>query len=91
MCDSLSRGGSIPTARQKFLARYPLHRDNSDLLVEFIGHVLNQVSATKATITSRVYARYTYEKEKREALALWAGKLAGILAGANVVPLARVG
>jgi len=42
-------------------------------------------------ITSRVYARYTYEKEKREALALWAGKLVGILAGASVVPLGRAG
>jgi len=60
-----------------------------------IGHVLNHVSATKATVTSRVYARYTYDKEKAEALTLWAGKLAGILTGgANVVPLAlgaRVG
>jgi hypothetical protein len=56
--------------------------------------VLNNVSATKATVTSRVYARYTYEKEKGEALTLWAGKLAGILTGATVVPLAlgaRVG
>jgi integrase len=53
-----------------------------------IGHVLNHVSATKATVTSRVYARYTYEKEKREALDLWAGKLVGILGGANIVPLA---
>jgi hypothetical protein len=52
-----------------------------------IGHVLNHVSATKATVTSRVYARYTYDKEKREALNLWAGKLAGILTGATVVPL----
>jgi integrase len=59
-----------------------------------IGHVLNHVSATKATVTSRVYARYMYEKEKREALDLWAGKIAGILSGAKVVPLpltARVG
>jgi integrase len=30
-----------------------------------IGHVLNHVSATKATVTSRVYARYSYEREKR--------------------------
>jgi integrase len=56
-----------------------------------IGHVLNHVSATKATVTSRVYARYTYEKEKREALDLWAGKLAGILSGAKIVPLRAAG
>ncbi|MER8574559.1 tyrosine-type recombinase/integrase [Mesorhizobium sp. M1409] len=53
-----------------------------------IGHVLNHVSATKASITSRVYARYTYDKEKREALDLWADRLASILkGGADIVPL----
>jgi integrase len=53
-----------------------------------IGHVLNHVSATKASITSRVYARYDYAREKREALDLWADRLAGIVGGtANVVPL----
>jgi integrase len=52
-----------------------------------IGHVLNHVTATKATITSKVYARYTYAKEKREALELWADRLAGILTCASVIPL----
>jgi integrase len=52
-----------------------------------IGHLLNHVSATKATITSRVYARYTYNKEKADALALWADRLVGMLAGSTVVPL----
>lgn len=56
-----------------------------------IGHVLNHVSATRASITSRVYARYDYAKEKREALDLWADRLASILnGGADVVPLRRV-
>jgi len=55
-----------------------------------IGHVLNHVSATKATVTSRVYARYDYAKEKREALDLWAARLGAILkGGAEVVPLRR--
>ncbi|CAN7470849.1 tyrosine-type recombinase/integrase [Mesorhizobium sp. LjNodule214] len=53
-----------------------------------IGHVLNHVSATKASITSRVYARYDYMREKRDALAHWANRLAGIVAsGADVVAL----
>jgi integrase len=53
-----------------------------------VGHVLNHISATKSTITSRVYARYDYAKEKREALDLWADRLAGIIEGkGNVVPL----
>jgi integrase len=55
-----------------------------------IGHVLNHVSATKATITSKVYARYGYMKEKREALDLWAARLAGILTCASVIPLRSV-
>ncbi|MER9281333.1 tyrosine-type recombinase/integrase [Mesorhizobium sp. M0522] len=48
-----------------------------------IGHVLNHISATKASITSRVYARYDYAREKREAMELWAARLAGILAPAS--------
>lgn len=53
-----------------------------------IGHVLNHVSVTKTSITSRVYARYSYDKEKREALDLWAERLAGIIEGKdNVVSL----
>ncbi|MES0028033.1 tyrosine-type recombinase/integrase [Mesorhizobium sp. M0040] len=57
-----------------------------------IGHVLNHVSATKASITSRVYARYDYMREKREALALWADRLVGIVSGgAEIVPIGLVG
>lgn len=53
-----------------------------------IGHLLNHVSATKSTVTSRVYARYDYAREKREALDLWADRLAGIIAGkGSVVPM----
>ncbi|TJU86753.1 MAG: DUF4102 domain-containing protein [Mesorhizobium sp.] len=53
-----------------------------------IGHLLNHVSATKSTITSRVYARYDYSREKREALDLWADRLAAITEGkSNVVPM----
>ncbi len=52
-----------------------------------VGHVLNHISITKSSITSRVYARYDYAKEKREALELWADRLGGIIEGADVVPL----
>ncbi|WP_376704187.1 tyrosine-type recombinase/integrase [Mesorhizobium sp. ISC25] len=53
-----------------------------------IGHVLNHISATKATVTSRVYARYDYMKEKRDALDVWAERLAGIVTGgAQVIPM----
>ena len=46
-----------------------------------IGHVLNHASITTASITSRVYARYDYGKEKREALDVWADRLDGIIKG----------
>ncbi|MGE4250867.1 MAG: tyrosine-type recombinase/integrase [Parvibaculaceae bacterium] len=55
-----------------------------------VGHVINHRSITKSTVTSRVYARYTYDKEKREALDLWSDRLTGIIEGrAAVVPLAK--
>lgn len=44
-----------------------------------VGHVLNHSSATRATVTSRVYARYDYEREKREALECWAKRLQSVL------------
>jgi integrase len=53
-----------------------------------VGHVLNHVSVTKSTVTSRVYARYSYDKEKREALDLWADRLTGILDSAQVISMA---
>lgn len=53
-----------------------------------VGHVLNHSSATRATVTSRIYARYDYGREKREALDLWADRLLGIVGvGAAVVPI----
>lgn len=56
-----------------------------------VGHVLNHVSITKASITSRVYARYSYEREKREALAAWADRLEAIICGNDkIVKLSQV-
>ena len=46
-----------------------------------VGHVLNHVSVTRASITSRVYARYDYAREKREAQEIWADRLAAIVGG----------
>ncbi|WP_027231523.1 site-specific integrase [Phyllobacterium sp. UNC302MFCol5.2] len=50
-----------------------------------VGHVLNHVSVTKSNVTSRVYARYDYMREKREALNLWADRLANIIEGSGKV------
>ena len=59
------------------------------ILPHVISHVLNHVSVTKGTITSKVYARHTYDREKREALDKWATHLEQIIAattgGQNVV------
>ncbi|TPL90923.1 DUF4102 domain-containing protein [Mesorhizobium sp. B2-3-13] len=68
------------------------HMEELGISPFIIGHVLNHVSATKASITSRVYARYDYMREKREALELWADRLAGIVrGGAEVVPFGSMG
>lgn len=45
------------------------------------GAVANHVSVTKATLTLRVYTAYSYEREKRAALDLWAARLGAIVAG----------
>ena len=52
-----------------------------------LAHVINHRSVTKAGVTLAVYSQYTYDREKREALELWADRLAGIVAGAaRIVP-----
>jgi integrase len=50
-----------------------------------VAHVLGHVSVTKASITSKVYARYDYAREKREAVERWAAHLMGIVEGAAMV------
>jgi hypothetical protein len=53
-----------------------------------LGYVANHRTTTKAGITLGVYVQYEYEREKREALELWAGRLQGIISGSgDVVPM----
>lgn len=40
-----------------------------------IALVLDHISTTKSSVTSAVYVKYAFDKEKREALELWAGHL----------------
>src|SRR5262249_52360701 len=54
-----------------------------------LGHIANHRTTTKAGMTLSVYVHHAYEKEKREALELWADRLRGIVAGADVVPMQR--
>ena len=57
-----------------------------------LGHVANHRTTTKAGITLGVYVQHAYEKEKREALELWADRLQGIIGGAaGVVAMRRSG
>lgn len=44
-----------------------------------ISVVLNHVSAQRGTITGKVYNRYSYDREKREALAAWGERLERII------------
>jgi integrase len=54
-----------------------------------LGHIANHRTTTKAGITLGVYVQHAYEREKREALELWADRLQGIISGATseVVPI----
>ena len=53
-----------------------------------LGHVANHRTTTRAGVTLAVYSQYTYDREKRDALNLWADRLAGIIGGgAEVVTL----
>jgi integrase len=50
-----------------------------------VAHLLGHVSVTKADVTSKVYARYDYAREKREAIDKWGAHLRGIIEGAATV------
>ena len=57
-----------------------------------LGHVANHRTTTRAGVTLAVYSHYAYDKEKREALQLWADRLTAIVgagAVADVLPLGR--
>jgi integrase len=43
-----------------------------------LGHVANHRTTTRAGVTLAVYSQYTYDREKREALDLWADRLEAI-------------
>jgi integrase len=54
-----------------------------------LGFVANHRTVTRGGITMGVYVHYSYEREKRAALDLWADRLAAIIdgRGADVVPM----
>jgi hypothetical protein len=56
-----------------------------------LGHVANHRTTTRAGVTLSVYSQYTYDKEKRAALDLWAERLQAIVGtgAAKVVPMHR--
>jgi hypothetical protein len=55
-----------------------------------IGHVANHRTTTRAGVTLGVYVQHEYQREKRDALELWASRLEGIVAGsAKVVAMRR--
>jgi len=48
-----------------------------------VSLVLNHISVRRGTITGKVYDRYSYDREKRDALNAWGLQLAKIVAGAG--------
>lgn len=51
-----------------------------------ISLVLNHMSARTGTITSAVYVKYSYDKEKREALEAWGRRLEELVGARKEVP-----
>ena len=56
-----------------------------------LGHVANHLTTTRSGVTLAVYSQYTYDKEKRAALDLWAERLTAIVGkgAARVLPMKR--
>jgi integrase len=57
-----------------------------------LGHVANHRTTTRAGVTLAVYQQYTYDKEKRAALDLWAERLTAIVgdkAISHIKPMVR--
>jgi integrase len=52
-----------------------------------LGHVANHRTTTRAGVTLAVYQQYTYDKEKRGALDLWAERLGAIVERADVAEI----
>lgn len=48
-----------------------------------VSLVLNHISVRRGTITGKVYDRYSYDREKREALNAWGVQLEKIISGAE--------
>ena len=44
-----------------------------------ISLVLDHISATKGTVTGAVYVKYSFDREKRDALERWATHLSNLL------------
>ena len=49
-----------------------------------ISLVLDHISVTKGTVTGAVYVKYSFDREKREALNAWAKQLASILGNSGL-------
>ena len=68
-------------------SRLEAHRSHEDggtrHPAHVILHVLIHVSVTRGTVTSKVYARHTYDREKRAALNTWGNTLEQIIASAD--------
>lgn len=81
--------GIVPWTAHDLRRSAATHMEELGISPFVVGHVLNHVSMTKASITSKVYARYDYLAEKRAALDLWADRLQGIVLGgaADVISL----
>lgn len=63
------------------------------ILPTVLGYVANHRTVTRGGITMGVYVHYEHDREKRQALELWADQIEEIVANdtASIIPLARRG
>jgi integrase len=55
-----------------------------------LGAVANHRTTTRAGVTLAVYSQYTYDKEKREALDLWAQRVGAIVEAGKIASVFRL-
>ncbi|PYV33023.1 MAG: hypothetical protein DMG09_23110 [Acidobacteria bacterium] len=83
-----SRGTHSPESEARPFSAHDLRRTCATRLgqMQVPGHVIARILNHKQTdVTSAVYNKYQYLKEKRQALDLWGAKVARIVSGLKSV------
>ena len=87
---------ACPSIRLTDLRVHDLRRTAATRMAEMgvsphtVSLVLNHVSVRRGTITGKVYDRYSYDREKREALGAWSDRLERTIVGSDKQNVVRI-